>query len=60
MTLKKAIALRPHYSTARYNLGFALLKKGKRAQALNQYHELDKFDAGVAAALKKEIDETGK
>jgi tetratricopeptide (TPR) repeat protein len=60
LTLKKAIALRPRYSTARYNLGFALLKKGKRAEALTQYRELDKFDAGVAAALKKEIDKKEK
>jgi tetratricopeptide (TPR) repeat protein len=59
MALQKAIALRPRYSTARYNLGIALLKKGKRSEALIQYHEIDKFDAGVATALKKEIDGKG-
>ncbi len=58
--LQKAIALRPRYATARYNLGIALLKKGRRSEALIQYHEIDKFDAGVAAALKKEIDGKGK
>jgi tetratricopeptide (TPR) repeat protein len=58
--LQKAIALRPRYATARYNLGMALLKKGKRAEALMQYHELEAFDSGVAAALKKEIDGKGK
>jgi len=56
LALKKAISLRPRYATARYNLGMALLKKGKRSEALAQYHELDTFDAGVAASLKKEID----
>jgi tetratricopeptide (TPR) repeat protein len=60
MALEKAIALRPRYSTARYNLGIALLKKGKRSYALTQYHKLEAFDAGVAAALKKEIDGRGK
>ena len=60
LALQKAIAQRPRYATARYNLGIALLKKGKRSQALTQYHELDTFDAGVAAALKKEIDRKEK
>ncbi len=60
MALQKAIELRPRYATARYNLGIALLKKGKRSEALIQYHEIDKFDAGVATALKKEIDGKGK
>src|SRR3990172_969310 len=58
--LQKAIALRPRYATARYNLGIALLKKGRRSEALIQYHEIDTFDAGVATALKKEIDGKGK
>lgn len=58
--LQKAIALRPRYATARYNLGIALLKKGKRSEALIQYHEIETFDAGVATALKKEIDGKGK
>jgi len=60
IALEKAIALRPRYSTARYNLGIALLKKGQRQAALNQYHELDKFDAGIAHALKIEIERKGK
>ena len=60
LALKKATSLRPRYATARYNLGIALLKKGKRSEALTQYHELDTFDAGVATALKKEIDRKGK
>ena len=54
--LKKAISLRPQYATARYNLGIALLKRGDREGALKQYVEINKFDGGVAAALKKEID----
>ncbi len=58
--LQKALVLRPRYATARYNLGMALLKKGKRSEALTQYHKLDTFDAGIAAALKKEIDKKGK
>lgn len=55
-SLEKAISLRPHYAMARYNLGVVLLKKGRRAEALKQYNELNKFDAGTAQALKKEID----
>jgi tetratricopeptide (TPR) repeat protein len=58
--LKKAIALRPRYATARYNLGVILLKQGDRAGALKQYGEINKFDEGIATALKKEIDERGK
>ena len=60
VSLQKAIALRPRYATARYNLGMALLKKGKRPEALAQYHAIDTFDTGIAAALKKEIDRKGK
>jgi tetratricopeptide (TPR) repeat protein len=59
-SLEKAIVLRSRYATARYNLGVALLKQGKRAEALIQYQKLDEFDAGIAAALKKEIDGKGK
>ncbi len=58
--LGKAVALRPHYATARYNLGIVFLKKGNRAEALKQYRELNKFDEGTAQALKKEIDAKGK
>jgi tetratricopeptide (TPR) repeat protein len=58
--LEKAISLRPHYATARYNLGVVLLKKGQRAEALKQYNELKKFDEGIALDLKKEIDAKGK
>jgi len=54
--LKKAIVLRPHYATARYNLGVVYLKNGRREEALKQYNELNKFDEGTAQALKKEID----
>jgi tetratricopeptide (TPR) repeat protein len=54
--LKKALVLRPHYATARYNLGVVYLKKGHREEALKQYNELNKFDEGTAQALKKEID----
>ncbi len=56
MALKKAIALRPRYATARFNLGMVFLKKGDRALALEQYRELDRFDANTAASLKKEIE----
>jgi len=55
-SLEKAISLRPRYATARYNLGVAMLKKGRPDLAKNQYHELLKFDEGVAQSLKKEID----
>jgi tetratricopeptide (TPR) repeat protein len=54
--LKKAISLRPRYATARYNLGVTMLKKDRADLAKNQYHELLKFDEGVAQSLKKEID----
>jgi tetratricopeptide (TPR) repeat protein len=55
-SLEKAISLRPRYATARYNLAIVLLNQGKRGQAMRQYDEIKKFDEGVAAALKKEID----
>jgi superkiller protein 3 len=58
--LKKAISLRPQYATARYNLGIALLKRGDREGALQQYTEINKFDGGVATALKKELDSRRK
>jgi tetratricopeptide (TPR) repeat protein len=58
--LKKALVLRPHYATARYNLGVALLREGRRNEALVQYNELLKFDEGTASSLKKEIDGTRK
>jgi tetratricopeptide (TPR) repeat protein len=58
--LEKAISLRPRYATARYNLGMAMLSKGMRAEALQQYAEINKFDSGVAVALKKEIDRKEK
>ncbi len=58
--LNKAVSLRPRYATARYNLGIVLLKKGRRAEALKQYSELQKFDEGTAQDLKKEIDTKGK
>ncbi len=56
VSLRKAISLRPHYSSARFNLGLALLKKGARSEALKQYEELNKYDIGMAKTLKKEID----
>jgi len=58
--LEHAIALRPNYATARYNLGKVMLKQGNRDGALKQYHALDKFDTSMAATLKKEIDAKGK
>lgn len=58
--LNKAIALRPHYAAARFNLGITLLKTGQRQAALDQYNQLSTFDAGAAASLKKEIDSAGK
>ena len=54
--LEKAIALRPHYATARYNLGMVLLKQGKRDAAMRQYRALLEFDITTAASLKKELD----
>jgi tetratricopeptide (TPR) repeat protein len=59
-SLQQAISLRPNYATARYNLGMVYLKLGKREPALKQFHELQKFDEGIAQALKKEIDAKGK
>ncbi len=56
--LKKAISLHPRYATARYNLGLVFLRRGERHEALRQYEELKKFDAGASASLKKEIDKT--
>ncbi len=58
--LKKAVAMRPTYATARFNLGMAYLRKGRRDEALNQYRALMKFDEGAAGSLKKEIDARGK
>jgi tetratricopeptide (TPR) repeat protein len=55
-SFKKAIFLRPRYSSARFNLGLALLKKGARKEALRQYEELNEFDTGMAKALKTQID----
>jgi len=57
--LEKAISLRPRYATARYNLGIIRLRQGDRVRALEQYREINTFDAGIAAALKKEIDAKG-
>ncbi len=54
--LEHAVSLRPRYATARFNLGVAMLKKGRRDQAQKQYQELLKFDEGAAQSLKKEID----
>lgn len=58
--LKKAIRLRPNYSTARYNLGVTYLKVGNRKSAIREYEALEKFDEGVAKALKKEIDKSSQ
>jgi len=58
--LKKAISLRPRYAIARYNLGVTLLEQGNREGALKQYDEINKFDGGIAAALKKQLDERKK
>ena len=54
--LKKAIAMRPGYNIARFNLGMAYLKAGQREEALRQYVVLKDRDEGYAIALKKEID----
>lgn len=58
--LKKALAMRPKYAIARYNLGLACLKKGDLEEARKQYQVLKTLDEGAAAALKKEIDSKGK
>ena len=57
--LKQAIAIRPSYVTARYNLGMAYLKKGMRERALAESRALATFDEGAAASLRKAI-ESGK
>ncbi len=54
--LEKAIAIRPRYSVAHYNLGMALLRKGARQGAMKEYRILQDLDEGAAASLKKEID----
>ena len=53
--LKKAIQLRPRYSSARYNLGITYLKTGNKKEALKEYEALKDFDEGIAEALMKEI-----
>lgn len=55
--LKKAIALRPGYNIARFNLGMAYLKAGQQKEALQQYAVLKDRDEGYALALKNEIDQ---
>lgn len=53
--LKQAIALRPRYSSARYNLGVTLIKVGDIDGAREQYQALNEFDVTIAKALLKEI-----
>ena len=53
--LKQAIALRPRYATARYNLGVTLIKVGDIEGAREQYQALNEFDVTIAEALLKEI-----
>jgi tetratricopeptide (TPR) repeat protein len=50
--LKKALALRPRYATARYNLGVVDLKKGHREEALKQYNELNKSILNLLRRLR--------
>ena len=57
--LKQAIAIRPSYVTARYNLGMAYLARGMRERALAESRALEKFDEGAAASLRKAV-ESGK
>jgi tetratricopeptide (TPR) repeat protein len=54
--LRKAIAIRPRYSVAHYNLGMALLRKGDREGARKELRILEEFDEGAAASLRKEIE----
>ncbi len=54
--LRKAIALRPRYAVARFNLGMALLRKGDRAGAAKELRALEEFDEGAAASLRKAIE----
>ncbi len=58
--LRKAIALRPRYAVAHYNLGMALLRKGDRKGAGEELRILEDFDEGAAASLRKEIDVAGR
>ncbi len=55
-SLKKALAIRPSYATARFNLGIAYLNKGNPKLALAEYRTLMNYDEGAAASLKQEID----
>lgn len=53
--LRKAIALRPGYAVARYNLGVALLRAGARAEAEAQARALRALDEGAAEALEQQL-----
>lgn len=53
--LKKALRLRASYSSARYNLGMAYLKKKNTKAAMTEYEALKDYDEGAAEALLKEI-----
>jgi Flp pilus assembly protein TadD len=53
--LRTAVALRPRYSTARVNLGTALLKQGDRKGAEEQLAALVEYDGPAAAALRQEL-----
>jgi tetratricopeptide (TPR) repeat protein len=54
--LKKAIALRPDYVTAHYNLGMARLRQRRPREAIREYEILKAIDEGAASTLKKAID----
>jgi tetratricopeptide (TPR) repeat protein len=54
--LQQAIALRPRYATARFNLGLVLLRQGDRKGAEEQLAALLTFDEGAANDLKKELE----
>lgn len=54
--LRRAIALRPRYATARLNLGLVLIRRGDRTGAEEQQAALLAFDEGAAITLKKAIE----
>ena len=53
--LKDALALRPKFAIARFNLGICYLAKNDREAAMGQYEELKKFDITMANNLLKRI-----
>jgi predicted Zn-dependent protease len=48
----EAVRLKPDMLQARLNLGIALLKQGRQAEAIDQFNEVLRRDPGNQVALK--------